>query len=88
MREEPATITEDEVRPGIEVLTLQGAPGYEDEAISVANSLSNGLRLEILNEDLDGLAIFHITSKRDAHLIAQKLTEWCERMADPPVVKT
>lgn len=81
-----AHILEDEARPGIELLTMRGAPGCEDETISVSNSLNNGLRIQILNDELDWAA-FHFKSRRDAVLVAAKLLEWCNRMADPPAVK-
>lgn len=84
MRNNIEPIIADERRPGIELLHLQGTPGYQDEHLIVSNGLSNGLRLEILNDDLDGWACFHIQHKSTAQLIAQKLVEWCERMADPP----
>jgi hypothetical protein len=77
------TLICDERRPGIELCHLQGGPGYEDEHLVLSNSLSNGLRFEITNEDMDW-ACFHIQSRETALMLAAKLTEWCERMADPP----
>jgi hypothetical protein len=74
----------DERRPGIELVQFQGPPGYEDEMLSVENGLSNGLRLQILNEDLDGWAAFHIHDPQTARLIAARLVEWSSRIADPP----
>jgi hypothetical protein len=71
-----------ETRPGIELIEMKGGPGYDDEQIVVSNGLANGLRIEIANEDTDW-ACFHIRSKGTALLIAAKLTEWCERMANP-----
>lgn len=73
----------DEVRPGIELVTFQGEPGYEDETLTLSNGLSNGLRFEVVNDDLDGVACFHIHGRETALLLAAKLTEWCERIADP-----
>ena len=75
-----------EARPGIELLHMVGAPGYEDEEIIVSNSLSNGLRIEITNEDMDW-ACFHIHSPATALLIAERLTEWSQRICNPPEVK-
>lgn len=72
----------DERRPGIELIELRGTPGYDDEQLIVSNSSGNGLRIEITNEDTDW-ACFHIKHKETALLIAAKLTEWCERIADP-----
>jgi hypothetical protein len=76
------TLTEEFARDGIELIHFIGGPGYDDEEIMVSNSLSNGLRIEITNEDMDWAA-FHIKRKETALLIAAKLTEWCERIADP-----
>lgn len=73
----------DEKRPGIELLHMRGTPGYDDEEIIVSNGLSNGLRIEITNEDMDW-ATFHIQSKGTARLIAAKLIEWSERICNPP----
>lgn len=75
-----------ELRPGIERVHFRGEPGYEDEELIVSNSLSNGLRLEITNEGMDW-ACFHIQSAATAAIIAAKLAEWCERMANPPNVE-
>ena len=74
-----------ETRPGIELVHLQGELGYEDEELILSNGLSNGLRFEITNDDMDW-ACFHIKSRDTALLLAAKLTEWCERIADPPTV--
>lgn len=72
-----------ESRPGVELVHFKGALGYDDEEIIVSNGLSNGLRIEITNEDMDW-ASFHIHSKVSALLIAEKLIEWCERIGHPP----
>jgi hypothetical protein len=74
-----------ELRPGIELVHMRGEPGYEGEELILSNGLSNGLRFEITNEDMDW-ASFHIHSRETALLLAAKLTEWCERIADPPTV--
>ena len=74
-----------EQRPGIELVHMRGEPGYEDEELILSNGIGNGLRFEITNEDTDW-ASFHINSRETALLLAAKLTEWCERIADPPTV--
>lgn len=79
----PEEVLVNELRPGIELVHVRGNAGYEDEEIVVSNSLSNGLRIQVANKDTDWVC-FHINSKATAHLIAQKLMEWCERRADPP----
>lgn len=73
----------DETRPGIELIHYQGSAGYEDEQIVLSNSLGNGLRFEILNDNLDGWACFHIHDRQTALRLAEKLTQWCERIASP-----
>lgn len=75
-------------RPGIELIHYQGGPGYGDEQIELSNGVSNGLRFEILNDDLDGRACFHIHDRETAIKLAAKLVEWCERIADPPPAPT
>ena len=75
-----------EQRPGIELVHLQGGPGYDDEELLLSNGLANGLRIEVTNEDMDW-ASFHIQSPATAMLLAAKLSEWCERIADPPKSK-
>lgn len=84
------TIVVDEKRLGIELLELQGTPGYHTEHLLLSNSLSNGLRFEIMDdgdEDThdgsDGWWCFHIKSPETAKMIAAKLLEWCDRIADP-----
>ena len=76
----------DEKRAGIEIIHYRGEPGYEDEEISLSNSLGNGLRFEILNDDLDGWACFHIHDPATALSLAGRLIEWSKRIADPPRV--
>lgn len=79
-------IITDERRPGIELLELQGEPGYHTEHICVSNSLLNGLRIEIFDEGeegeegSDGWWCFHIRNPETARLIAAKLLEWSERI--------
>ena len=81
-----------ERRPGIEILELQGSAGYDQEHLSVSNGLSNGLRLEIMGDGDEyadgshGWWCFHITSPETAKLIAAKLLEWSDRIANPPSV--
>jgi hypothetical protein len=75
----------DERRPGVELIILQGEPGYEDEELILSNGLSNGLRIEIANQDTDWNS-FHIRSRETALRLAAKLTEWCERIANPPSI--
>ena len=78
-----------ESRPGIEILELQGSAGYGQEHLIVSNGLSNGLRLEIMDDGdededgSDGWWCFHIKSPETARLIAAKLLEWSNRIADP-----
>lgn len=76
-------VVRDENLPGVELLEIVGAPGYEDEKLLVSNGLLNGLRIEILNEDTDWTS-FHIHSPETARVVAAKLLEWCKRIADPP----
>ena len=83
-----------ESRPGIEILELQGSQGYGQEHLIVSNGLSNGLRLDIMkdrDDDEDEPSsgdwwCFHIKSPETAKLIAAKLLEWSDRIADPPSV--
>ena len=55
----------------------------------MSNGLSNGLRLEIMDDGdededgSDGWWCFHIKSPETARLIAAKLLEWSNRIADP-----
>jgi hypothetical protein len=73
----------DEARPGIEFIELGGGPGYEDERLILQNGLGNGLRFLMQDEDTE-LAHFHINSPETALLIAERLTAWAARIADPP----
>lgn len=81
-----------ESRPGIETLELQGSAGYGQEHLSLSNGLSNGLRFEIMDDGSEGEGgsngwwCFHIKSPETAKLIAAKLLEWSDRIADPPSV--
>jgi len=77
-------VLRNERRPGIELVHVRGGPGYEDEDLILSSGLSNGLRFEVANEDMDDCACFHIRSRETALLLAAKLTEWSERIADPP----
>jgi len=79
----------DERRPGIEMLSFRGEPGYQDEEIYISNSLSNGLRIEIANfddEECGNAHAFHIKDPATARRIAERLIEWSSRIADPPQV--
>lgn len=79
----------DEQRPGIELIEFHGGPGYDDERITIENGLSNGLRILVI-DDNDGqpfLAHFHIQSPQTALKLAERLTQWAERIADPPSAK-
>lgn len=83
-------IIEDAKRPGIELLHLQGPPGYHDEFLHLSNGLNNGLRLEIRNEiEEDGFdhssdwMSFHFQSPNIAKAVATRLLEWADRIADP-----
>jgi hypothetical protein len=80
-----------ERKPGIELLHLTGAPGYQTEHLILSNSGSNGLRFEIMDDGddvdspgSDGWWCFHIKSPETARLIAAKLLEWSDRIANPP----
>lgn len=92
MRIDPDTSSEylvcDERRPGIEVFELHGAEGYEGERLILENGLSNGLRFLITDamDDGDGgcFAHFHIQSSKAAKLLAQRLIEFSDRIANPP----
>ena len=84
-------VVADECRPGIEILELRNEPGYEDEHLVLSNGLSNGLRFQIWEDETeeDGgtdIAHFHIKSRETALLIAARLTQWAERIANPPEV--
>lgn len=72
----------DERRPGIEILEYHGGPGYDEERLTLENSLGNGLRFLVLDDDV--LAHFHIHNPETARTIASRLLEWCERIANPP----
>lgn len=77
-------LVEDAARQGIEVITFRGGPGYEDEQISVSNSVGNGLRVSILNEAVDPAWFsFNIDSPATAEAIARRLLEWASRIANP-----
>lgn len=76
----------DEKRPGIELIQYIGVPGYEDEQILLSNSLGNGLRFEILNDDIGDWACFHINDPATALSLAGRLIEWSRRIAEPPSV--
>lgn len=76
----------DEKRPGIEIIEYTGQSGYEGEKISLSNSLSNGLRFQILTDDGEDWACFHIHDPATALLLAGRLIEWSRRIADPPSV--
>lgn len=80
----------DEQRPGIELVEIHGGPGYSGERITLENGLGNGLRFLVLDIDDEGpgkaLGHFHIHDPETARLIAARLLEWCERIADPPDV--
>jgi hypothetical protein len=83
-------ILEDASKPGVELLHLQGAPGYQDEFLLLSNGLINGLRFEIRNEiEDDGFdhsgdwMCFHIANAETAKLIAARLLEWAQRIAEP-----
>jgi hypothetical protein len=78
-----AKIVTDEKRSGIELLELQGGPCYEEERLTLSNSLSNGLRLQVDDEGCE-IAHFHIEDAETAKLIATRLLEWSERIANPP----
>lgn len=76
-------ITEDRSEPGLKLFQMHGAPGYQMEHISVENTLSNGLRIQIMDDgdgDEDagsnGWWAFHIESREAAELIARKLLEF------------
>lgn len=76
-------------RNDIELFHLRGEPGYDDEEIIISNSVGNGLRIEITNEDMDW-AVFQINSAAEAIEIASRLIEWSTRICDPvaaPVTK-
>jgi len=86
---EAAVIIYDELRPGIELLQLQGVPGYETEHLILSNSLSNGLRFQLWedasdDDDSTEIAHFHVMARSTALLIAARLTSWANRIADPP----
>jgi hypothetical protein len=80
----------DTKRPGIELLEMRGMPGYQDEHFLLSNSLGNGLRIEIADDDEEHdcgcFHAFHIHSSETALLIAAKLIEWSKRICDPPHV--
>jgi hypothetical protein len=80
----PTDVDEYTSRPGVELFTVKADEG--DESLVLENSLSNGLRIEIKNDDLDDIACFHIDSPEVAKAIAEKLLEMAGRMADPPRV--
>lgn len=69
MEKEIERVLINEIRPGIELIHFQGVPGYEDEELIVSNGISNGLRIEILNEGMDWAA-FHIHSRETALLVS------------------
>lgn len=76
-------------KPGLDLIELHGAPGYQMEHISISNSSNNGLRIEIMDTGEDredhsnGWWCFHIQSAETARLIARKLVEFSEHMDDP-----
>ncbi len=72
----------DENRGGLEIVELHGMMGYEQEKLILENGLSNGLRFLVMDDDC--WAHFHINSPGTAKLIAKRLLEFCERIADPP----
>lgn len=82
-------IIEERHEPGIDLIELHGAPGYQMEHLLILNSSSNGLRLEIMDtgedrdEDSNGWWCFHIKSADTARLIAKKLLEFSECMDNP-----
>ncbi len=85
MADEKEELLEDVLRPGIELISYCGATGYQDETISLSNGVTNGLRIGILNDDLDGWVCFHIHSPETAKRLAEKLIEWSDRICNPPV---
>jgi hypothetical protein len=69
--------------PGIEWTEIEGGPNC-GEMITVSNSLTNGLRIEIFNDDIDDIGLFHIQDATTAVQIAQLLVEYSQRIANPP----
>jgi transcription-repair coupling factor (superfamily II helicase) len=69
--------------PGIEWTEIEGGPNC-GEMITVSNSLTNGLRIEIFNDDIDDIGLFHIQDATTAVQIAQVLVEYAQRIANPP----
>jgi hypothetical protein len=69
--------------PGIEWTEIEGGPNC-GEMITVSNSLTNGLRIEIFNDDIDDLGLFHVVDATIAVQIAQLLVEYAQRIANPP----
>jgi hypothetical protein len=72
----------DERRHGIELIEFHGMAGYEDERLILENGLSNGLRFLVMDHDC--WAHFNIISPETARLIAKRLNDYAERIADPP----
>jgi hypothetical protein len=71
-----------EHRDGAELIEYESQDGASK--IIVSNTLNNGLRIGVWNDDLVDWAEFDIEDKSTALEIAGRLTEWCERMAAPP----
>jgi hypothetical protein len=69
--------------PGIEWTEIAADYG---EVITISNSLTNGLRIELFNGDIDDIACFHIADMQTAMQIAEVLTEYSKRIANPPMV--
>lgn len=77
-------IIADEINPGEEVLHLQGGTGHEDEELMISNSVRNGLRVDVYNDEQLEWACFSVQSADMARLIGERLLEWALRIGNPP----
>lgn len=78
------TILADEVKPGEELLHIQGPPGYETEELMIVNSQRDGLRVDVYNDEQLEWAMFHVHTPETAWLIGERLIEWSKRIGNPP----
>lgn len=78
-------ILEERIEENIDILHLQGSPGYQMEHLMISRTLNDGLRLEIADDGeydeagSDGWWCFHIKSPEAAKLIAERLLAYAER---------
>lgn len=80
-------IIEERAETNLDIIHLQGEPGYQTEHLLISRTLNNGLRLEISDDGeeddgsdgSDGWWCFHINSPETAKLIAEKLLAFAGR---------